>query len=70
MKQDLYLIIKERNTKNTTQKHIETRIRHISLTGGVGLEQVTLQKADLSELKKQWISQNKEGSFKVVCICD
>jgi len=63
-------IIKERNTENTTQTYTETTARQISLTGGVGLEQVTLQKADLSEIKKQWISQNKEGNFKVACICD
>jgi len=63
-------IIKERNTENTTQTYTEITTRQISLTGGVGLEQVTLQKADLSEIKKQWITQNKEGSFKVVCICD
>ena len=63
-------IIKERNTENTTQTYTETTTRQISLTGGVGLEQVTLQKADLSEIKKQWISQNKEGNFKVACICD
>lgn len=62
--------IKEWTNKNTTQTHIETTTRQISLTGGVGLEQVTLQKADLSELKKQWIAQNKEGNFKVACICD
>jgi len=63
-------VIKERTTENITQTYTETTNRQISLTGGVGLDQVTLQKADLSELKKQWIAQNKEGNFKVACICD
>ena len=70
IKTPIIQIIKERTTENTTQTHIETRTRQFSLTGGVGLEQVTLQKADLSELKEQWISQYKEGNFKVACICD
>jgi len=70
IKTPIIQIIKERTTENTTQTRIETRTRQISLTGGVGLEQVTLQKADLSELKEQWIAQNKEGNFKVACICD
>ncbi len=70
IKTPIIQILKERNTENTTQTHIEIRTRQISLTGGVGLEQVTLQKEDLSELKEQWIAQNEKGDFKVVCICD
>jgi len=70
IKTPIIQIIKERTTENTTQTHIETKTRQISLTGGVGLEQVTLQKADLSELKEQWIAQSKEGNYKVACICD
>jgi len=70
IKTSIIQVIKERTTENTTQTHIETTTRQISLTGGVGLEQVTLQKANLSELKKQWIAQNKEGNSKVACICD
>jgi len=70
IKTPIIQIIKERNTENTTQTHIEIRTRQVSLTGGVGLEQVTLQKADLSGLKEQWITQSKEGNFKVACICD
>ncbi len=63
-------VIKERTTENTTQTHIETTSRQISLTGGVGLEEVSLQQADLSQLKEQWLSQYKNGSPKVMCICD
>jgi hypothetical protein len=70
IKTSIIQVIKERNTENTTQTHIEIRTRQISLTGGVGLEQVTLQKADLSELKEQWITQYKKGDLKVACICD
>ena len=70
VKTPIIQVIKERTTENTTQTYTETRTRQISLTGGVGLEEVTLQQADLSELKKQWIAQNKEGNFKVTCICD
>ena len=70
IKTPIIQVIKERTTENTTQTHIEITSRQISLTGGVGLEQVTLQKADLSELKEQWIAQNEKGDFKVACICD
>jgi len=63
-------IIKERITEIETQTQVETSARQIILTGGVGLEQVTLQKSDLSTLKEQWIDQYKNGSYKVVCICD
>ena len=63
-------IIKERITELETQTQVETRTRQIFLTGGVGLEQVALQKADLSTLKKQWISQYKKGNNNIVCICD
>jgi len=70
IKTSIIQVIKERTTENTTQTHIETTSRQISLTGGVGLEQVTLQKTDLSELKEQWITQYKKGDFKVACICD
>ena len=70
IKTSIIQVIKERTTENTTQTHIETTTRQISLTGGVGLEQVTLQKTDLSKLKEQWITQYKKGDFKVACICD
>ncbi len=70
IKTPIIQVIKERTTENSTPTHIETTTRQISLTGGVGLEQVTLQKADLSELKKQWIAQFKEGNLKVASICD
>jgi len=63
-------VIKERITENTTQTKVETRTRQIFLTGGVGLEQVALQEADLSTLKEQWISQYKKGNNNIVCICD
>ena len=63
-------IIKERTIEDTTDTYTETMTRQIFLTGGVGLEEVTLQQTDLSELKKQWVAQNKEGDFKVACICD
>jgi len=70
VKTPMLVMIKERTIENTTETHIETMNRQISLTGGVGLEEVSLQQADLSQLKEQWLSQCKNGSSKVVCICD
>ncbi|MEA2087103.1 MAG: hypothetical protein U9O91_03290 [Candidatus Caldatribacteriota bacterium] len=63
-------VIKERTIEDTTETYVKTITRQISLTGGVGLEEVTLQQADLSELKKHWLSQYENGSPKITCICD
>jgi len=70
VKTPMLVVIKERTIENTTETHIETMTRQISLTGGVGLEEVSLQQADLSQLKEQWLSQYKNDSPKIVCICD
>jgi len=61
VKTPMLVVIKERTIENTTETHIETMTRQISLTGGVGLEEVSLQQADF---------QYKNDSPKIVCICD
>jgi hypothetical protein len=70
IKTSVIQVIKERTIENTTETHIETTTGQISLTGGVGFEEVTLQQADLSELKKQWLNQYQDGSSKIMSILD
>lgn len=70
VKTPILVVIKERTIEDTTETHIETITREISLTGGVGLEEVSLQQADLSQLKEQWLRQYENGSPKIMCICD
>ena len=70
VKTPVITVIKERTIEHTTETHIETKTSQIYLTGGVGLEEVTLQQADLSQLKKEWLNQYKNGSLKIMCIFD
>ena len=70
VKTPVITIIKERTIENTTETHIETKTRQIYLTGGVGFEEVTLQRADLSQLKEKWLSQYENNSPKIMCICN
>lgn len=70
VKTPVITVVKERTIKETTETHIETMTNQIYLTDGVGLEEVTLQRADLSQLKKEWLNQYKNGSLKIMCIFD
>ena len=70
VKTPVITVIKEHTIEDTTETLIETKTSQIYLTGGVGLEEVTLQQADLSQLKKEWLNQYKNGSLKIMCIFD
>ena len=70
VKTPVITVMKERTVEETTETRIETKTSQIRLTGGVGLEEVTLQQADLCQLKKEWLNQYKNGSLKIMCIFD
>jgi len=63
-------VIQEITDKNVTGEYIETITYQTILTGGVGLEQVKLEKADLSEFKKEWLSRYESGDQLVGCIIE
>lgn len=63
-------IIQETTTENETREYIEVYTSQTILTGGVGLEQVSLQKSDLSDFKNEWLNRYKNGEQLVECIIE
>jgi len=63
-------VIQEITNKNVTENYIETFTSQTTLTGGVGLEQVSLEKADLSDFKNEWLNRYKTGDQLVECIIE
>ena len=63
-------IIQETTTENETREYIEVYTTQTILTGGVGLEQVSLQKSDLSGFKNEWLNRYKNGEQLVTCIIE
>lgn len=63
-------VIQETTSENETRDYIEVYTSQTILTGGVGLEQVDLQKTDLSDFKNEWINRYKNGEPLVECIIE
>lgn len=63
-------VVKEFTERYEKESYIETLTRQTILTGGVGLEEVTLKKADLSGFKNEWLKKYNEGSALIVCISE
>lgn len=63
-------VIQEITNKNVTEEYIETLTEQTTLTGGVGLEQVKLEMADLSEFKNEWLNRYESGDLLVECIIE
>ncbi|HBY57395.1 MAG TPA: hypothetical protein DEG96_05985 [Candidatus Atribacteria bacterium] len=63
-------VVQETTSKNVSESYIETFIHQTILTGGVGLEQVILQKSDLSDFKNEWLNKYKVGEQLVECIME
>jgi len=63
-------VVKEFTERYEKESYVETLTRQTILTGGVGFEEVTLKKADLSGFKNEWLKKYNEGSALIVCISE
>jgi hypothetical protein len=63
-------VIQETTKENETRDYIEVYTSQTILTGGVGLEQVTLEQTDLSKFKNEWLNRFKNGEQLVECIIE